>query len=80
MFVAAFNVIVNVALRMAILRTVRTQTALAFRTGIPEGRISKIVNEWQRPDAHERRVIAEAVGESADALFVEQEPESPRAS
>jgi hypothetical protein len=71
--------IMNVALRIAILRTVRTQTMLAFRTGIPEGRISKIVNEWQTPDAHERRVIAEAVGEPADALFASQIPEPPRA-
>lgn len=59
----------NVALKLAILRTVRSQVRLAALTGFREDRISRIVNGWSIPTAVERWEIARLVGESEQSLF-----------
>lgn len=59
----------NLTLRLAILRSVRTQSRLAAMTGIPEPRVSRIVNGWQQPTTAERMSIAAAVGVAAESLF-----------
>jgi transcriptional regulator with XRE-family HTH domain len=59
----------NIRLRLAILKGPRTQIRLARLTNIGEGRISKIVNGWQKPTEQERRAIAEALGKRVDELF-----------
>lgn len=59
----------NVALRLAILRTVRYQQHLVPLTGIPPYRLSRIVNGWVRPTDVERARIAAALGEPEAALF-----------
>jgi hypothetical protein len=62
---------VNLALRLAILQSVRTQTRLAHVTGIPEWRLSKIVNGWQAPSSEEQRAICNALGAKRETLFAE---------
>jgi len=67
----------NIALKLSILRTVRSQVQLAALTGIREDRISRIVNGWASPTAHERRQIARFVGQSERVLFDDPQPEQP---
>lgn len=59
----------NLNLRVAILRSLRTQTRLAHVTGIPEWRLSRIVNGWQEPTPAEQQLIANAVGVQREPLF-----------
>jgi hypothetical protein len=59
----------NIPLKLAILKTVRTQIRLASITAIPVNRISLIVNQWVQPTPYERRRIADAVGEPESELF-----------
>ena len=59
----------NLELRIAILQSVRTQTRLAAATGIPEWRLSKIVNGWQSATDHEQTRISTAVGIERTLLF-----------
>jgi plasmid maintenance system antidote protein VapI len=61
--------LMNLALRIAILQTVRTQTRLASVTGIAEWRLSKIVNGWQSATPDERRRIADALGCKPEEIF-----------
>jgi hypothetical protein len=60
---------VNIALKVAILTTVRTQVRLAAASGIPEDRISRIVNQWVEPTPYERRRIAGLVGQKENLLW-----------
>jgi len=50
----------NLPLKAAIIRSGRSQVSLAARTGIPESRISRIVNRWTKATPTERRRIARA--------------------
>lgn len=59
----------NLELRIAILQSVRTQTRLAAVTGIPEWRLSKIVNGWQQPTIDEQQRISTALGVERTLLF-----------
>lgn len=59
----------NLTLRIAILKSVRTQTRLASATGIPEPRLSRIVNGWQQATPGEQAAISQALGIDANTLF-----------
>jgi hypothetical protein len=59
----------NLTLRVAILKSVRTQTRLAAVTRIPEWRLSKIVNGWQHATPDEQQLISTAVGVERELLF-----------
>lgn len=46
-----------------------TQRELSHRSGINEGTVSMIANGRYLPDADQKSMIAEVVGEDQDALF-----------
>jgi len=59
----------NLPLKVAIIRSGRSQISLAAHTGIPESRISRIVNSWTKATPTERRRIARALRVSEDEIF-----------
>lgn len=60
----------NLPLRIAILSSpLRTQIRLAAATGIPEARLSRIVNGWAHARADEQTAIAAALGKPLVEVF-----------
>lgn len=58
----------NVALKVAIAQSRRTQRALSRTTGIPEVRLSNIVRGALTADAREVKKLARALGRPAEEL------------
>ena len=61
----------NLALHVAIKRSVGSNVRLAAVTGLPRERISRILHGWITPTERDREVLAAAVEESPEALFGE---------
>jgi hypothetical protein len=60
----------NIPLRLAILKSsLRTQVQVSAVTGIPEVRLSRIVNGWISPRRAECQAIATALGCPVEDLF-----------
>ena len=59
----------NETLKIAILRSGKTQIGLARQLGISESRLSRIVNGWDYPNPVEQHDIAEALGIPLHILF-----------
>ncbi len=49
----------------------KTQDQLSKETGIHQSQISKIENEYLRPAEREKKVLAKALGTTAEKLFPE---------
>jgi transcriptional regulator with XRE-family HTH domain len=62
----------NLALKVAILRTRRSQRAIAQDAGIPETRLSQIVNARVIATVEERRALARVLDQQVSSLFDEQ--------
>jgi transcriptional regulator with XRE-family HTH domain len=59
------------SLKLAILQAGRSQRRVAREAGIPETRLSQLVNGWAEPRADERVALARALGmTSPEDLFV----------
>ena len=61
----------NVALKIAILETGRTQRATARRLRMDETRLSKLIAGQGIPTERERRQLSKATGKPEDVLFAE---------
>lgn len=59
----------RVNLKLAFLRSGKTQRQIASDTGIPENRLSELVRGWAVPREDEREVLARALNRSKDDLF-----------
>ena len=57
-------------LKIAIVRSEKSQRELARASDVPENRLSSIVRGWVEPRDDERQAIADALGQPADELFV----------
>ena len=65
-------------LRTQIKRRGVTQRHISRRTGIPEWRLSRLLNGELRARPRERRAIADALGLSVAALFRRRRREQPK--
>ena len=61
----------NLALKVAILRTRQSQRAIAQAAGIPETRLSQIVNDRVIATTDERRALAKVLEQKVASLFDE---------
>ena len=61
----------NRQLKIAFIRAEKSQAEVARATGIPESRLSRIVNEWVSPNPHEQERISGALGVPREALFAD---------
>ena len=59
----------RVNLKLAFLRSGKTQRQIASDTGIPENRVSELVRGWAVPRDDEREALAKALNESDAHLF-----------
>lgn len=59
-------------LKTAIWETGKSQRQIAAAAGIPENRLSTIINGWAKPRQAEREAIARAVNRSVRELFVDE--------
>lgn len=61
----------NMALKVAILQSGKTQREVAEEIGISEGYLSRFVRGWEQPNEEQRKAIAKALRTKADQLFAE---------
>ncbi len=61
----------NLALKVAIIKSGRTQKEIAEEIGLSEGYLSRFVRGWERPNADQQRAIAKAVKAKPAELFAE---------
>lgn len=61
----------NIALKMAILQKCGNQTLFARQVEMGESIISRIIHGYREPTADEKRIIAQKLGLSEEALFPE---------
>ena len=59
----------NVELKLAILKTGKSQRQIAAETGIPESRLSLLVRGWAQPRPNELEELARVLGRLPQALI-----------
>jgi transcriptional regulator with XRE-family HTH domain len=59
----------NVALKVVLMKKGLTQRALAFGSGVDEGRISKIIKGYERPTREVKKAIADFLEIKEQDLF-----------
>jgi hypothetical protein len=59
----------RIGLKIAILKAGKTQRQLAHETGLPENRLSTLVNGWCEPRSDERERLARALEQDENQLF-----------
>ena len=68
----------RLALKLAIVRSGKTQRRIAAETGITENRLSEIVCGWTSPHHHERVRLSEVIGQVHGDLFIGEPPDAPK--
>jgi transcriptional regulator with XRE-family HTH domain len=61
----------NLALKMAILQSGKSQQGLAHELGMADSLLSKFVRGWRQPSWEQQRAIAKALRTKVDHLFAE---------
>lgn len=59
----------NIELKTAFMRAKKTQREVAISIGIPETRISEIVQEIREPTAEQKQAIADELGCRVEEIF-----------
>lgn len=60
---------INLPLKISLLRSGRTQLAVAKSAGLSPSRLSMIVRGWTEPRPDEKRAISKALGFPVDLIF-----------
>ena len=59
----------NMALKVAILESGRTQREIAEEIGVSEGYFSRFVRGWEQPNEDQRKAIAKALRTKPEQIF-----------
>ncbi len=64
-------VAMNMALKVAILQSGKTQREIAEEIGLSEGYLSRFVRGWEQPNPDQQKAIAKALKAKPAELFAE---------